>query len=233
MSKISKRQRQINELVKDAALQPHSVEAALAVLKQCPPIKFDPTLEVAVNLGVDPRQSDQAVRGAVVLPHGTGKTVRVAVFAEGERAEEAQAAGADVVGYEELAEAIKQGNLDFDVLIATPDAMRLVGQLGQILGPRGLMPNPKVGTVTQDVTKAVSDAKAGQVRYRVEKGGIIHCLLGKLSFEPGQVKDNLEALINALKKAKPASSKGVYFRKVTLSMTMGPGILIDLSGLKI
>jgi large subunit ribosomal protein L1 len=188
-------------------------------------------VDVAVNLGVDPRKSDQVVRGSSVLPNGTGKEVRVAVFAQGENAEKAKAAGADIVGFEDLAEQIKAGNLDFDVVIATPDAMRVVGQLGQILGPRGLMPNPKVGTVTPDVVTAVKNAKAGQVRFRTDKNGIVHCSVGKLGFEPEAIQQNVEALLTELKKLKPSSSKGVYVKKVTLSTTMGPGLPIDQSSL--
>jgi large subunit ribosomal protein L1 len=196
-------------------------------------VKFKESVDVAVNLGVDPRKSDQVVRGSTVLPNGTGKTVRVAVFAQGENAEKAKAAGADIVGFEDLAESIKGGDLDFGVVIATPDAMRVVGQLGQILGPRGLMPNPKVGTVTMDVATAVKNAKAGQVRFRTDKNGIIHAGVGQVDFAAGSVKENIEALIADLKKLKPASSKGVYVKKVTLSTTMGPGLTIDQASLSV
>ncbi|MCK5642745.1 MAG: 50S ribosomal protein L1, partial [Gammaproteobacteria bacterium] len=192
---------------------------------------FTESVDVAVNLGVDPRKSDQVVRSATVLPHGTGKTVRVAVFTQGANAEKATAAGADIVGFEDLAEEVKKGNMDFDVVIATPDAMRIVGQLGQILGPRGLMPNPKVGTVTPDVETAVKNAKSGQVRYRTDKAGIIHCPIGNMSFDGNTLKENLEALLTDLKKAKPASAKGQFLKKITVSSTMGPGILIDQSTL--
>ena len=189
--------------------------------------KFPESVDVCVNLGVDPRKSDQVVRGSTVLPNGTGKTVRVAVFAQGENADKAQAAGADIVGFEDLAESIKGGSMDFDVVIASPDAMRVVGQLGQILGPRGLMPNPKVGTVTPDVAAAVKNAKAGQVRYRTDKAGIIHCTIGKVDFEANALKENLEALLADLNKAKPSSAKGVYMKKITVSTTMGPGLQVD------
>ena len=192
-----------------------------------PRAKFLESIDVSVNLGVDPRKSDQVVRSATVLPNGTGKTIRVAVFAQGENADKAKAAGADVVGFEDLGEDIKKGNMDFDVVIATPDAMRIVGQLGQILGPRGLMPNPKVGTVTPDVETAVKNAKSGQVRYRTDKAGIIHCGIGNVDFDVNALKENLEALVADLKKVKPASAKGQYLRKVTVSSTMGPGLTVD------
>jgi large subunit ribosomal protein L1 len=195
--------------------------------------KFSESLDVAVNLGIDARKSDQAVRGSTILPNGTGKDVRVAVFAQGENAEKAKKAGADIVGFDDLAETIQAGNMDFDVLIATPDAMRVVGKLGQVLGPRGLMPNPKVGTVTPDVESAVKNAKAGQVRYRTDKNGIVHGGIGKVGFDAPAVKGNLEALLADLKKAKPAASKGVYIKKVVLSSTMGPGLLIDQSSLAV
>jgi large subunit ribosomal protein L1 len=190
-------------------------------------VKFKEAIDVAVNLGVDARKSDQAVRGSTVLPNGTGKTVRVAVFTQGENAEKAKAAGADLVGMDDLAAEVKKGNMDFDVVIATPDAMRVVGQLGQVLGPRGLMPNPKVGTVTPDVETAVNNAKAGQVRYRTDKNGIIHAIVGNVEFSADAIKQNLEALLVDLKKAKPAAAKGIYLKKVTLSSTMGPGLLVD------
>jgi large subunit ribosomal protein L1 len=196
-------------------------------------LKFTESVDVAVNLGVDPRKSDQVVRGATLMPKGTGKTVRVAVFAQGDNAEKAKAAGADIVGFEDLAEKVKAGEMNFDVVIATPDAMRVVGQLGQILGPRGLMPNPKVGTVTPDVTKAVQNAKAGQVRYRTDKNGIIHCSIGKVGFSAEDLRVNLTALISDLKKAKPANAKGIYIKKVSLSTTMGPGLTIDQSSIEL
>jgi len=202
-------------------------------LKELSSVKFAEAVDVSVNLGVDARKSDQVVRGASVLPHGIGKTVRVAVFAQGANADAAKEAGADVVGFEDLADDIKAGNMDFDVVIASPDAMRVVGQLGQILGPRGLMPNPKVGTVTPNVAEAVQNAKAGQVRYRTDKAGIIHCTIGKVDFEPQKLKENLESLLAALVKAKPSSAKGVYLRKVTVSSTMGPGLTVDQSSLAI
>jgi large subunit ribosomal protein L1 len=200
---------------------------ALALVKENAVAKFDESIDVAVNLGIDARKSDQLVRGSVVLPRGTGKTVRVAVFAQGAKAEEAKAAGADIVGFDDLAESIKAGNLDFDVVIASPDAMRLVGQLGQVLGPRGLMPNPKVGTVSADVAGAVRNAKAGQVQYRNDKNGIIQCTIGRASFAPEALRENLLALIDALAKAKPAASKGVFMKKVSLSSTMGVGVRVD------
>jgi large subunit ribosomal protein L1 len=203
------------------------VDDALGLVLELATAKFPESVDVSVNLGVDPRKSDQVVRGSTVLPNGTGKTVRVAVFAQGENAEKATAAGADIVGFEDLAESIKGGDLNFDVVIATPDAMRVVGQLGQILGPRGLMPNPKVGTVTADVETAVKNAKAGQVRYRTDKAGIIHCPIGRADFEMPALKENLEALLADLKKAKPASAKGSYVKKLTVSSTMGPSVAVD------
>jgi large subunit ribosomal protein L1 len=203
------------------------VDEAFTLLKGFPRAKFVESVDVSVNLGVDPRKSDQVVRGSTVLPNGTGKSVRVAVFAQGENAEKATAAGADIVGFEDLAETVKKGELDFDVVIATPDAMRVVGQLGQILGPRGLMPNPKVGTVTADVEGAVKNAKAGQVRYRTDKAGIIHCPIGRADFEVIALTENLNALLADLKKSKPASSKGQYVQKLTISSTMGPGVSVD------
>ncbi|BCX80545.1 large subunit ribosomal protein L1 [Methylomarinovum caldicuralii] len=231
MAKLSKRMKMIREKVDPAQVYP--VEEAINLLKELSSVKFTESVDVAVNLGVDPRKSDQVVRGSTVLPHGTGKSVRVAVFAQGANAEAAKEAGADVVGMEDLAEEVKKGNLDFDVVIASPDAMRIVGQLGPILGPRGLMPNPKVGTVTPDVATAVKNAKAGQVRYRTDKAGIIHCTIGKVDFDVNALKENLEALLADLKKAKPASSKGTYLKKVSLSTTMGPGLTIDQSTLDI
>jgi large subunit ribosomal protein L1 len=229
MAQTSKRMRAIRERVERGRLYP--AEEAFALLQELSKIKFSESVDVAVNLGVDPRKSDQVVRGATVLPHGIGKTVRVAVFAQGASADAATEAGADRVGFDDLAEDIKAGKLDFDVVIASPDAMRLVGQLGKILGPRGLMPNPKVGTVTPDVAQAVRNAKAGQVRYRTDKAGIIHCPLGKADFEPAKLRENLEALLGNLMRAKPSSAKGVYMRKVTVSSTMGPGLTVDHSGL--
>ncbi|MEO0579959.1 MAG: 50S ribosomal protein L1 [Pseudomonadota bacterium] len=209
----------------------YDLDEALNLVKELSTAKFRESVDVSVNLGVDPRKSDQVVRGSTVLPNGTGKSVRVAVFAQGENAEKATAAGADVVGFEDLAEKVKGGDLNFDVVIATPDAMRVVGQLGQILGPRGLMPNPKVGTVTPDVEGAVKNAKAGQVRYRTDKAGIIHCTIGKVDFEVGALRENLETLIADLKKAKPAASKGQYLKRLTVWSTMGPGIGVDQASL--
>jgi len=225
MARLSKRARSIREKVQPG--KTYGIDDALALLKAVSRVKFVEAVDVAVNLGVDPRKSDQAVRGATVMPHGTGKSVRVAVFSQGPNAEAAREAGADLVGMDDLAAQVKAGQLNFDVVIASPDAMRVVGQLGQILGPRGLMPNPKVGTVTPDVATAVRNAKAGQVRYRTDKKGIIHTTIGKLTFEPGALRENLEALLADLKKAKPATSKGVYLRKITVSTTMGPGLAID------
>jgi len=225
MAKISKRKQAIRELVDRSKLYP--ADEAFALLKQFPRAKFIESVDVAVNLGVDPRKSDQVVRGSTVLPHGTGKSVRVAVFAQGANADKAKEAGADIVGFEDLAESIKAGNMDFDVVIASPDAMRVVGQLGQILGPRGLMPNPKVGTVTPDVETAVKNAKSGQVRYRTDKAGIIHAAIGNVDFDPEKLQENLEALLADLKKAKPSAAKGQYLKKVTISTTMGAGVVID------
>lgn len=204
---------------------------ALNIVKQAATAKFDESIDVAVNLGIDAKKSDQTVRGSVVLPAGTGKTVRVAVFAQGDKAAAARAAGADIVGLDDLAESIKAGKIEFDVAIASPDTMRVVGQLGQILGPRGLMPNPKVGTVTQDVATAVKNAKAGQVQYRADKAGIVQCSIGRASFSPERLRDNLVALVDALNKSKPSSSKGVYLRKVAISSTMGPGVRVDLTSI--
>ena len=232
MAKLSKRQKLIREKVDST--RAYSVDEAVALLAELGQnVKFKESVDVAVNLGVDARKSDQVVRSSTVLPHGTGKTVRVAVFTQGANAEKATAAGADVVGMDDLADEVKKGNMDFDVVIATPDAMRVVGQLGQILGPRGLMPNPKVGTVTPDVETAVKNAKAGQVRYRTDKNGIIHAPLGNVEFSAQNIKENLEALVADLKKAKPSSAKGVYLKKITISSTMGPGLTIDQSGLAI
>jgi len=230
MAKLSKRLRAINEKIVNGKQYP--IADAIALLKEISTVKFTETVDVAINLGIDPRKSDQNVRGATTLPNGTGKTVRVAVFTQGEAAEAAKAAGADLVGMEDLAEQVKAGNMDFDVVIADPAAMRVVGQLGQVLGPRGLMPNPKTGTVTPDVATAVKNAKAGQVRFRADKNGIVHGGIGSISFEPTALKENLEALLADLKKAKPASAKGVYLKKVTLSTTMGPGVIIDQASLE-
>ncbi|MCF6323643.1 MAG: 50S ribosomal protein L1 [Gammaproteobacteria bacterium] len=227
MAKLTKRTRAINEKVE--AGKAYSFEDAVAILKDISTVKFNESVDVSINLGVDSKKSDQVVRSATVLPNGTGKTVRVAVFAQGANAEAAQAAGADIVGFDDLAASIKEGNMDFDVVIASPDAMRVVGQLGQILGPRGLMPNPKVGTVTPDVATAVKNAKAGQVRYRTDKAGIIHCTIGKVNFEADALKGNLQALLADLVKAKPSSAKGVYLKKISVTSTMGPGILLDQS----
>jgi large subunit ribosomal protein L1 len=231
MAKLTKRQRAINEKV-DGSKQ-YNMDDAVALLKELSTVKFAETIEVSINLGIDPRKSDQSIRGATTLPHGNGKDVRVAVFTQGANAEAAKAAGAEFVGMDDLAAEIKAGKMDFDVVIASPDAMRVVGQLGQVLGPRGLMPNPKTGTVTPDVVTAIKNAKAGQVRFRAEKGGIIHGGIGKISFEAVAIKENLEALIGDLKKAKPASAKGIYLKKITLSTTMGPGLVIDQASLAV
>ncbi|MDO9476397.1 MAG: 50S ribosomal protein L1 [Pseudohongiella sp.] len=231
MAKLTKKQKAI--ATKLDTTRSYSVADALAMLNEFSSPKFKESIDVSVNLGVDPRKSDQVVRGSTLLPFGTGKTVRVAVFAQGENANKAKEAGADIVGFDDLAESIAAGNLDFDVVIATPDAMRVVGKLGQVLGPRGLMPNPKVGTVTADVAGAVRNAKAGQVRYRTDKKGIIHGAIGKIGFEAPAIQGNLEALLNDLKRAKPASSKGIYIQKVVLSSTMGPGVQIDHSSLSV
>lgn len=224
---ISKRRKAAREKVDPE--KTYQIDVALDLVKELATAKFPESIDVSVNLGVDPRKSDQVVRGSTVLPNGTGKTVRVAVFAQGDNAEKANAAGADIVGFEDLAESVKSGDLNFDVVIATPDAMRVVGQLGQILGPRGLMPNPKVGTVTADVETAVKNAKAGQVRYRTDKAGIIHCPIGRADFELPALKENLATLLADLKKAKPAASKGAYVKKLTVSSTMGPGVSVDRS----
>ena len=226
MATLSKRRRAILEKIGNPN-QARSLEDALSLVKSVSSAKFDETIDVAVNLGVDPRKSDQVVRGSTVLPHGTGKQVRVAVFADGADGDAARNAGADVVGMDDLAEQIRGGNINFDVAIATPASMRVVGQLGQILGPRGLMPNPKVGTVTTDVAGAVRNAKAGQVRYRTDKAGIIHCPIGKTSFEVAALKANFEAILNDLRKAKPSTAKGIYVRQITVSSTMGPGVAVD------
>jgi large subunit ribosomal protein L1 len=231
MAKLTKRAKMIREKVDPNKV--YSIEEAIELLKEVSTVKFVETVEAAVNLGVDPRKSDQVVRGATVLPHGTGKDVRVAVFAQGAAADAAKEAGADLVGMDDLAEQVKAGNLDFDVVIASPDAMRVVGVLGQILGPRGLMPNPKTGTVTPDVATAVKNAKAGQIQYRTDKAGIIHAPIGKADFDTNALKENLEALLVALKKAKPATSKGVYLKKLSVSTTMGPGLAVDFNSLKL
>ncbi len=226
MATLTKRQKAMQGKVADSQ-KLYAIIDALAIVKECATAKFDESIDVAVQLGIDAKKSDQVVRGAVVLPHGTGKTKRVAVFAQGAKADEARAAGADIVGMEDLAEKVKAGQMDFDVVIASPDTMRIVGTLGQILGPRGLMPNPKVGTVTPDVATAVRNAKAGQVQFRVDKGGIIHGTIGRRSFDSDKLKENLAALMDALTKAKPAASKGVYLRKVAVSSTMGIGVRVD------
>lgn len=231
MAKLSKKAKLIKAKV-DKSKQ-YGISEAVSLLKEFANSKFDEAVDVSVNLGIDPRKSDQNVRGASVLPNGTGKTVRVAVFTQGPNADAAREAGADIVGMEDLAEQVKKGEMDFDVVIASPDAMRIVGQLGQILGPRGLMPNPKVGTVTPDVATAVNNAKSGQVRYRADKAGIVHCSIGKLSFDEASIKQNLEHLIADLKKAKPAAAKGIYFKKISLSSTMGPGLCLDQSSIQI
>jgi large subunit ribosomal protein L1 len=230
MAKLTKRARAIREKVE--AGKQYGVEEAFSLLKELSTVKFSESVDVSINLGVDPRKSDQVVRGSTVLPNGTGKTIRVAVFAQGANADAAKEAGADIIGFEDLAADVKAGNMDFDVVIATPDAMKVVGQLGQILGPRGLMPNPKVGTVTPNVAEAVQNAKAGQVRYRTDKAGIIHCPIGKVGFEPAALKQNLEALLVDLKKAKPSAAKGVFLKKITVSSTMGPGLTLDQSSLE-
>ncbi|MCH8506266.1 MAG: 50S ribosomal protein L1 [Ectothiorhodospiraceae bacterium] len=229
MAKMTKRQKAFAEKIEPGKLYP--VDEAFSVLKSLPAAKFPESIEVSVNLGVDPRKSDQVVRGATVLPNGTGKSVRVAVFTQGANVEAAKEAGADVVGMDDLAEQVKAGARNCDVVVASPDAMAVVGRLGTILGPRGLMPNPKVGTVTPNVAEAVRNAKAGQVRYRTDKAGIIHCAIGKVSFEPEQLKQNLEALMTDLNKMKPAAAKGIYVKKVTVASTMGPGVTVDPASL--
>jgi large subunit ribosomal protein L1 len=226
MAKMTKRAKLIKDKIDSEKV--YEADEAFSLLKEVSSVKFDETVDVAINLGVDARKSDQVVRGSTVLPNGTGRTMRVAVFAQGEQAEKATAAGADIVGFDDLADSIKGGNLEFDVVIATPDSMRVVGALGTILGPRGLMPNPKVGTVTMDVETAVKNAKAGQVQFRTDKAGIIHCPIGKITFEPTALRENLESLIAELVKAKPSAAKGVYLRKATVSSTMGPGLDVDL-----
>jgi large subunit ribosomal protein L1 len=231
MAKMTKRARAINEKIEAGKLYP--IDEAFSLLKALSSVKFTESVDVSVNLGVDPRKSDQVVRGSTVLPNGTGKTVRVAVFTQGDNVDAAKEAGADIVGMEDLAADVKAGKLDFDVVVASPDAMRVVGQLGQILGPRGLMPNPKVGTVTPNVAEAVRNAKAGQVRYRTDKSGIIHSIIGNVEFEPAALKKNLEALLADLKKMKPSAAKGVYVKKITVSSTMGPGLAVDQTSLDV
>lgn len=231
MGNLTKRQRATAEKITIGRAYP--IDEAVSVLTSLQQAKFQESFDVAINLGVDPRKSDQVVRGATTLPHGSGKVVRIAVFAQGEAADRAREAGADVVGFEDLADKVKAGELDFDVVIATPDAMRIVGQLGRVLGPRGLMPNPKTGTVTPDVVTAVKNAKSGQLQFRTDKAGIIHGSIGKVGFTLVQLKENLEAVLNDLRKAKPASAKGIYLKKVTLSTTMGPGVAVDQASLEI
>jgi large subunit ribosomal protein L1 len=231
MAGLSKRAKAIGEKVEPG--RQYAIDEALGLLSEVSSVKFKESVDVSINLGVDPRKSDQVVRSSTVLPHGTGKTVRVAVFTQGASADAAKEAGADIVGMDDLAESVKAGNMDFDVVIASPDAMRVVGQLGQILGPRGLMPNPKVGTVTPDVAGAVKNAKAGQVRYRTDKAGIIHCSIGKVDFKVDALRENLQALLADLSKLKPASAKGVYMKKVTVSTTMGPGLVVDQASLEL
>ena len=230
MAKLSKRQKLIAEKINVDEL--YTAEDAFALLKNLPPVMFIESVDVSINLGIDARKSDQAVRGSTVLPNGTGKTVRVAVFTQGDNVEAAKAAGADIVGMEDLAEEVKKGNMDFDVVIASPDAMRVVGQLGQVLGPRGLMPNPKVGTVSADVATAVTNAKGGQVRYRTDKAGIIQCRIGNLGFDANALAENLNALVVDLVKAKPTSAKGVYLKKISVSSTMGAGLAVDTASVK-
>jgi large subunit ribosomal protein L1 len=231
MAKLTKKAKALQGKVDSLKLYP--IADALTLVKSCATAKFDESIDVAVQLGIDAKKSDQVVRGAVVMPHGTGKTKRVAVFAQGAKADEARAAGADVVGMEDLAEQVKAGNINFDVVIASPDTMRVVGTLGQILGPRGLMPNPKVGTVTPDVATAVKNAKAGQVQFRVDKAGIVHATVGRRSFDADKLRGNLSALLEALNKSKPAASKGIYLRKVALSSTMGVGVRVDVSSINV
>jgi len=230
MAKLSKRAKMIAEKIELG--KQYSINEALGLLSELSKVKFNESVDVSINLGVDPRKSDQVVRSSTVLPHGTGKTVRVAVFTQGANADAAKEAGADIIGMDDLADEVKKGNMDFDVVIASPDAMRVVGQLGQILGPRGLMPNPKVGTVTPDVATAVKNAKAGQIRYRTDKGGIVHCTIGKVNFKVDQLRENLQALLADLNKLKPSSAKGVYMKKITVSTTMGPGVSVDQATLE-
>ena len=229
MAKLSKRSKANREKIEPG--RSYNIDEALTLLKSMAKAKFDESVEVAVNLGIDPRKSDQVVRGSSVMPKGTGKTVKVAVFADGEQAKQAKAAGADYIGMQDLADQVQGGLMDFGVVIATPDAMPIIGKLGKVLGPRGLMPNPKTGTVTRDVKQAVENAKGGQVRYRADKNGIVHCAIGKISFDEGALKENLQTLLADLNKAKPSSSKGIYLKKLSISTTMGPGIIIDQSSL--
>ena len=229
MVAVTKRRRAINELLTPGKF--YQPKEALELLKKMPKMKFSESVDLAVNLGVDPRKSDQAVRGSVVLPKGTGRKIRVAVFTTPAHVDAATKAGADIVGLEDLAEKVKGGKIEFDIILATPDAMRIVGQLGQILGPRGLMPNPKDGTVTMDIANAVKNAKIGQVRYRIDKAGIVHCTIGKIDFETTDLIENLDTVLAAVRKAKPSTAKGIYFKKITLSTTMGPGLSLDISGL--
>lgn len=231
MASLSKRRKALDGKVDRARTYP--VIDALSLVKETATAKFDESVDVAVNLGIDAKKSDQTVRGSVVLPAGTGKTVRVAVFAQGDKAEAAKTAGADIVGFEDLAEQVKAGKIDFDVVIASPDAMRVVGQLGQVLGPRGLMPNPKVGTVTADIAGAVKNAKGGQVQFRADKAGVVQCTIGRASFSPQQLRENLAALVDALNRAKPANSKGVYLKKMSVSSTMGLGVKVDVGSVAV
>ena len=231
MAKLTKRQKLIAEKINADTV--YGVVEGFDLIKSLPQSKFVESVDVSVNLGVDPRKSDQVVRGATVLPNGTGKTVRVAVFTQGDNVQAAQDAGADIVGFDDLADEVKKGNMDFDVVIASPDAMRIVGQLGQILGPRGLMPNPKVGTVTPNVAEAVKNAKSGQVRYRTDRAGIIHCRIGNVEFDSAKLEENLESLLVALNKGKPSSAKGTYLKKVSISTTMGPGVVVDHTSIKV
>ncbi len=231
MAKLTKRQKLIAEKINTDTV--YGVVEGFDLIKSLPQSKFVESVDVSVNLGVDPRKSDQVVRGATVLPNGTGKTVRVAVFTQGDNVQAAKDAGADIVGFDDLADEVKKGNMDFDVVIASPDAMRIVGQLGQILGPRGLMPNPKVGTVTPNVAEAVKNAKSGQVRYRTDRAGIIHCRIGNVEFDSAKLEENLESLLVALNKGKPSSAKGTYLKKVSISTTMGPGVVVDHTSIKV
>lgn len=230
MPKLTKRQKAINEKVEPG--KTYAIDEAVAILNELSTVKFPESVDVAINLGIDPRKSDQSVRGATTLPNGTGKEVRVAVFTAGANADAAKEAGADIIGMDDLAAEVKAGKMDFDVVIASPDAMRVVGQLGQVLGPRGLMPNPKTGTVTPDVATAVKNAKAGQVRYRADKNGIIHGAIGRVGFDAKAIKENLETLLADLKKSKPASAKGIYLKKISISTTMGPGLIVDQGSLE-
>jgi len=231
-TRLTKRAKLIAEKLGAAPKKPRPMTEALTLVKDCATVKFDESVDVSINLGIDAKKSDQSIRGSLVLPKGTGREMRVAVFAQGANAEAAKKAGADIVGFEDLAEKIKAGDMNFDIVIATPDAMRIVGQLGQILGPRGLMPNPKVGTVTADVAKAVSNAKSGQVQYRTDKNGLVHCTIGRASFAVDALEANLNALLAELRKVKPSSAKGVYLKKVTVSTTMGPGLIVESASLK-